>query len=72
MVRTVKKPEERRLEIILAARHLFATKEYTNTTMRDVMDKLDIAKGTIYYYFRSKEEWLEAVIEYLVDEYIAN
>lgn len=70
MVRTVKKPEERRLEIILAARELFETKDYENTTMQDVMDKLGIAKGTIYHYFKSKEELLEAVIEHTVIEYI--
>ncbi len=67
MTRTVKKPEERRQEIIDAARVLFQTKEYDQTTMQDVMDALGIAKGTIYYYFKSKEELLEAVIEDLVD-----
>jgi AcrR family transcriptional regulator len=70
MVRTVKKPEERRLEIILAARELFETKDYETTTMQNVMDQLGIAKGTIYHYFKSKEELLEAVIEYTVAEYI--
>ncbi|MDR3575642.1 MAG: TetR/AcrR family transcriptional regulator [Anaerolineaceae bacterium] len=70
MVRIVKKPAERRLEIIRAARRLFQTKEYNNTTMQDVMDDLGIAKGTIYYYFKSKEDLLEAVIENIVDESI--
>lgn len=68
MKRTVKKPDERRKEIIQAARELFQTKEYDKTTMQGVMDKLNIAKGTIYHYFSSKEELLEAVVEQLVDE----
>ena len=68
MVRTVKKPEERRADIINAARYLFETREYENTTMQDVMNHLGIAKGTIYYYFTSKEELLEAVINDMVDE----
>lgn len=68
MVRTVKKPEERRMEIVKAARFLFQTQEYDKTTMQDVMTYLGIAKGTIYYYFPSKEELLEAVIEDIVDE----
>ena len=59
MARIVKKPEERRQEIIEAARELFQAKDYEKTTMRDVMDKLGIAKGTIYHYFRSKEDLLE-------------
>lgn len=70
MVRIVKKPAERRLEIVRAARYLFQSKEYDKTTMQDVMDDLGIAKGTIYYYFKSKDDLLEAVIENIVDENI--
>jgi AcrR family transcriptional regulator len=71
MVRTVKKPEERRQEIVATARELFQKKDYENTTMQDIMDALGIAKGTIYHYFKSKEELLEAVVEDAVEEYIA-
>jgi AcrR family transcriptional regulator len=38
--------------------------------MQDVMDTLGIAKGTIYYYYKSKEELLEAVIEKMVADEI--
>ncbi len=68
MVRIVKKPEERRSEIVAAACKLFLTKGYDSTTMRDVMRHLGIAKGTIYHYFASKEELLEAVIDSLVED----
>lgn len=68
MPRTVKKPEERRQEIITAARELFMTKEYKDTSMRDVMEMLGIAKGTIYHYFTSKEHLLEAVVEDIIEE----
>ena len=68
MVRIVKKAEVRRLEIVAAARQLFQAKEYEKTTMQDVMDQLGIAKGTIYHYFKSKEELLEAVVENIVEE----
>jgi AcrR family transcriptional regulator len=67
MVRIVKKSEERRADIINAARSLFLTKEYEKTTMQDVMEFLGIAKGTIYHYFKSKEELLEAVVKDIVD-----
>ncbi len=62
MVRIVKKPEERRSEIIEAACRLFLTRGYESTTMADIMAFLGIAKGTIYHYFSSKEDLLEAVI----------
>lgn len=67
MSRTIKKPIERRSEIVQAARYLFRTKDYENTTMQDVMAYLGIAKGTIYHYFNSKEALLEAVIENIVN-----
>lgn len=68
MVRIVKKPEERRDEIVTTARHLFLSKGYDATTMQDVMQSLGIAKGTIYHYFKSKEQLLEAVIDSLVEK----
>lgn len=70
MARIVKKPEERRREIISTSRELFLRQDYENTTMQDVMTKLQIAKGTAYHYFRSKEELLEAVVEDMVAEYM--
>ncbi len=70
MTRTVKKPEERKAEIIQAARYLFQTQEYSKTTMHDVIESLGIAKGTIYHYFPSKEALLEAVVEDIVDSTI--
>jgi AcrR family transcriptional regulator len=66
MVRIVKKAEVRYGEIIETARDLFLVKGYDRTTMRDVMARLHIAKGTIYHYFRSKEELLDAVLDSLV------
>lgn len=70
MGRIVKKPEERRREIVSASRNLFLKQDYEKTTMEDVMKKLQIAKGTAYYYFRSKEELLEAVVEDMAAEYM--
>ncbi len=70
MTRTVKDPETRRTEIIHTARKLFQTREYEKTTMQDVMVELGIAKGTIYYYFKSKEDLLEAVIDQMSAEVV--
>src|SRR5580700_8683449 len=67
MARVVKKPQERRAEIVHAALKLFKTQGYEKTTMQDVMNDLAIAKGTIYHYFKSKEELLEAVVGEIVD-----
>ena len=70
MTRITKKADVRRQEIVDAARHLFQTAGYEQTTMQDVMERLNIAKGTIYHYFDSKEALLEAVVESIVEEHI--
>ena len=70
MPRIVKKPQERRQEIISASRELFLQRDYESITMQDIMQKLQIAKGTTYHYFRSKAELLEAVVQDIVEEYI--
>ncbi len=70
MARIVKKSSERKIEIIKAARRLFLTQEYDRTSMQDIMEELQIAKGTIYHYFRSKEELLMAVVEDIASDNI--
>lgn len=66
MARITKSPTDRKRELINTARQLFQAKGYDKVTMQDVMDALDIAKGTIYHYFKSKEELFEAVVEDIV------
>lgn len=68
MPRTKKHPEERRSEIIAAARHLFLTKGIENTSISDIVKAAGIAQGTFYLYFDSKEAIIEAVIEEMADE----
>lgn len=72
MTRIVKKPDERKQEIVKAARRLFQIKEYDKTTMQDVIESVGIAKGTIYHYFKSKKDLLEAVIDDIVEENLSS
>ncbi|MBN1857112.1 MAG: TetR/AcrR family transcriptional regulator [Dehalococcoidia bacterium] len=72
MTRIVKKPDVRRKEIVDAARKLFLEQDYESTTMNALMKGLDIGKGTIYHYFTSKEDLLEAVVADLIDEDMQN
>ncbi|ASA26374.1 TetR/AcrR family transcriptional regulator [Paenibacillus donghaensis] len=62
MRRISKDPEERRNEILDVAERLFFSKGYAKTTVNDVLQAIGIAKGTFYYYFKSKEEVMEAVV----------
>ena len=45
------------------AESLFEVKGYNKTTVNDILREVNIAKGTFYYYFKSKEEVLDAVID---------
>jgi AcrR family transcriptional regulator len=63
MKRISKDPEERRRELIDTAEHLFMERGYEHTAISDIVRELNIAQGTLYYYFRSKEDILEAVVE---------
>lgn len=70
-VRVMKEPEERKSEILDTAQQLFYTKGYTQTTINDILKKIGIAKGTFYYYFKSKEEVMHAIIDRIVDHDLA-
>lgn len=62
-MRVVKEAEERKEEILDAAEKLFATKGFDNTSTGDILDAVGIARGTLYYHFKSKKEILDGVIE---------
>jgi AcrR family transcriptional regulator len=67
-MRIVKEPEERKSEILDAAEKLFAAKGYEAATVNYILDAVKIAKGTFYYYFKSKEDVLDALIERRINE----
>ena len=62
-MRTVKKHDERRGEILDAAEKLFHSVGYEGCSVNDILKEVGIAKGTFYHYFKSKEEAMDAVIE---------
>ena len=61
-MRVVKEAEERKNEILDAAEYLFAVKGFDGTSTNDILEAIGIARGTLYYHFKSKEEILDAMI----------
>ncbi|WMM25257.1 TetR/AcrR family transcriptional regulator [Tissierella sp. MB52-C2] len=61
-MRIIKAYDERRNEILDTAERLFQVKGYGKCTINDILKDVGIAKGTFYYYFKSKEEVLEAIV----------
>lgn len=62
-MRDVKDPEIRRAEIMDAAMLLFMEKGYANTTTQDIVDKVKISRGLLYYHFKNKEDILYCLVE---------
>ena len=62
-MRTIKCPDERMNEILDAAERLFVTKGYEHTTVNDILSSVGIAKGALYYYYKSKEDVLDGIIK---------
>ncbi|HVP02572.1 MAG TPA: helix-turn-helix domain-containing protein [Solirubrobacteraceae bacterium] len=51
-----------RATLLAAARHLFATQGFEQTTIRDIAAQADIALGGFYNYFRTKDDVLSALL----------
>lgn len=62
-MRVVKEAEERRNEILDAADELFGQKGFDGTSTNDILEKVGIARGTLYHHFKSKEGIMDALIE---------
>lgn len=67
-MRIVKEAEVRKEEILDAAEKLFAAKGFDNTSTGDILDAVGIARGTLYYHFKSKEDILDGVIQRITDQ----
>ena len=62
-MRVVKKPEERRAEMVAAAARLFAQQGFVRTSVAEIVSAVDVAKGLFYYYFTTKDDMVKAVVE---------
>ncbi len=66
--RVTKPREERRQEILAAARELFAEKGYDATAVSDIVARVGVAQGTFYLYFPSKRAVAIALLEEILKE----
>ena len=55
---------QKKEEIILAALEVFAEKGLSNSTIKEIADKAGIGKGTIYEYFKDKNEIIHSSFFY--------
>lgn len=64
--RVVKPPDERRQELVNAARELFIKQGFELTTMSQIAERAGVAQGTFYIYFKSKQDVLMAIMQELL------
>ncbi|MEE9502674.1 MAG: TetR/AcrR family transcriptional regulator [Candidatus Aminicenantaceae bacterium] len=58
--------EEKKTQILEASIRVFAEKGWNKTKISDIAEAADIGKGTVYEYFRSKDEVFAASFRYFM------
>jgi AcrR family transcriptional regulator len=55
--------DERKSQIINAAEDVFTQKGFDEARMDDIADKTGLSKGTLYLYFKSKDDLIIAILD---------
>lgn len=64
------KYHQQRLAAIRAAATVFASKGYHGASTKDIAEQLGIKQGSLYYYFKSKQEALGEVCLFGIEDYV--
>ena len=54
--RKEREKDRRRQQIIVAAKRVFSEKGFNKSTMEDIANEAELSPGTLYLYFKNKEE----------------
>lgn len=66
-----RRKEERPAEIIAAALEVFAERGFAATRLDDIAERAGVTRGTLYLYFRSKEDLFKAMVRQSIVPIIA-
>ena len=69
---TGNKYREHRFAAIRAAAEVFAEKGFHGSSTRDIAERIGIKQGSLYYYFKSKQEALGEVCLYGIENYASH
>ncbi|WP_084127426.1 TetR/AcrR family transcriptional regulator [Demequina sp. NBRC 110054] len=67
--RTVKAPDERREEIVAAARLMFARQGVRATTFQHIANEVGVARSLVYHYARSMDLLVDQVLDACVQDF---
>ncbi len=62
---------QKKVAALEAAAAVFAAKGFHGATTDDIASEMGIKQGSLYYYFKSKEQALQQVCEYGFEHYVA-
>jgi len=65
-----RRSEDKRKRILEAASRVFARRGYFTARVADIAKRAGVADGTIYLYFRSKEDILVSLFEEVMSEHV--
>lgn len=71
MSRVQRKRDERVRRIVATAAEVLGERGYEGTNLEDVAERLDVTKGSLYYYFAGKDELATAAVETLGNDWTA-
>ncbi len=54
--RRLREKERRRQLILIAAKRVFSEKGFSKSTMENIASEAELSLGTLYQYFKNKEE----------------
>lgn len=72
MSRIIKAPDERRQELLAIGLKLFMEKGADGVSIKEVVKQANVATGLFYYYFKSKDVFLEEAINAHIKGTIGN
>ncbi|MCG8350887.1 MAG: TetR/AcrR family transcriptional regulator [Chloroflexales bacterium] len=61
---------ERRTQILQAAVQVFSKRGFANARMDDIVQESGLSKGALYWYFKSKDEIITALMEQFYGDYL--
>lgn len=68
-MRITKKYDERKRELLDISSKLFAEKGIDEISVNDIIKKANVAKGTFYHYFQSKQELIEQIMNEQINQF---
>lgn len=63
---------KKRTALLSQAFSLFMNKGITNTTISEIVEQADVAKGTFYIYFKDKDDLIEKLIAQKAEQLLIN